>query len=469
MNFQFSKPPISKTTQCGPNQLIQLTNKLPDATISIPTVDKVLKAIQEGKADQVSKLEWVYCIHAKAQWDQENIDKSSNTSAAIWKLAISNSWLQHQLLWRAALYYSGQQEQVLAKSLAESFKIFANYELVNQLLSVKIIQALCSKQPGKRLAKIACEQLLNRTELINKIRNILPVWLPVFNQFLEYISQSFCAIVSPNDQQVNWLLRCLDEMLTEQQVQAVNILLTTVHNDLASNHPQLVEWLRKNYRSGDKWYELSEPAKQRLREWIGGINYGDFQKLVDLILNRLDLQKFESNQLSRRKEFWANYSNSFERLRILLPKTSQVAMGYQIQGDVELLEDDGSDSTEVCIFDFGKWFVVEFFRGRGSETRLFPKNSRNEQILFGKSTLSVKRMRCLGGVKHDHVFLWQVFSPTWLKKHGIFPNPNTEPSRSPTAEQLRERERKLEWWTRDIESLEREAREYCKKIGFCMN
>jgi len=107
-------------------------------------------------------------------------------------------------------------------------------------------------------------------------------------------------------------------------------------------------------------------------------------------LNRLDLKNFESNQLRRRRDFWANYSNRFERLRILLPRTSQIAIGYQIQDDVDLLEDDGSDRTEVCIFDFGEWFVVEFFRGRGSETRLFPKNSRNEQILFGESTLSVK-------------------------------------------------------------------------------
>ncbi len=180
-------------------------------------------------------------------------------------------------------------------------------------------------------------------------------------------------------------------------------------------------------------------------------------------MNRLKLQNFESNQLRSRREFWANYSNRFERLRILLPRTSQIAIGYQINGDVDLLEDDGSDSTEVCIFDFGEWFVVEFFRGIGSEMRLFPNNFRNEQILFGESTLSVKRIRCLGGDRHNHVYLWQVqeFSPNWLKNHGILPNPNTEPSRNPTANQLRERERKLERWTRDIESLEQEARAYC--------
>ncbi|MBD6615709.1 hypothetical protein FNW02_07650 [Komarekiella sp. 'clone 1'] len=460
MNFQFSISSLPETPQCSPNQLINLASNLSDITISIPSVDKILEAIEQGKADQVSQLDWVYCIHAKAQWDQQNIDRSWKTSAAIWKVAISNSWLQHQLLWRLALYYSGQQEQVLAKSLAESFDVFANSDLVSHLLPVQIIRALCDKQAGRELAKIACEQRVNRTELLNAIRDSLPVWIPLFSQFVENITPYFSTIISANKSQVKWLLSCLDEMSDSQRIEAVNHLLTNVSNSVATNHSSLVDWLQNNYRNGENWYKLSDPARQKLREWIGGINYGDFQKLVNIILNKLDLQDFESNQLSRRRDFWANYSNRFERLRILLPKTSQIAIGYQIQGDVDLLEDDGSDRTEVCIFDFGEWFVVEFFRGRGSETRLFPKNSRNQQILFGESTLSVKRIRCLGGDKHDHVFLWQIFSRAWLANNGIVPNPNTQPSRNPTAEQLRQRENKLERWKREIEYLEREARLY---------
>ena len=148
MNSQFSIPSLPETPQCSPNQLIQLASNLPDATISIPSVDKVLEAIEQGKADQLSKLDWIYCIYAKAQWDQQNIDRSRKTSAAIWKVAIYNSWLQHQLLWRLALYYGDWQEQVLAQSLAEYFDIFANYDLVSHLLPVQIIRAFRSTQAG---------------------------------------------------------------------------------------------------------------------------------------------------------------------------------------------------------------------------------------------------------------------------------------------------------------------------------
>ena len=463
MNFQFSIPSLPETPQCSPNQLIQLASNLPDVTISIPSVDKVLEAIQQGKADQVSKLDWIYCIHAKAQWDQQNIDRSGKTSAAIWQVAISNLWLQHHLLWRLAIYDGDWQEQVLAKSLAESFDIFANADLVSHLLPVQIIRALRSTQAGIEVAKITCEQRINRTELLNKIKEDLPIWIPLFSRFIEEITPYFTTIRSPNQQQVRWLLSCLDEMSDSQQIKAVNHLLTNISNNITNNHSLLVDWLRHNYRNGENWYKLSDPARRRLREWIGGINYTDFQKLVNLILNKLDLQDFESNRLCRRRDFWADYSNRFERLRILLPKTSQIAIGYQIQGDVDLLEDDGSDPTEVCIFDFGEWFVVEFFRGRGGETRLFPKNSRNEQILFGESILSVKRIRCLGGDKHDHEFLWQIFSRIWLANNGILPNQDTQPSRNPTADQLQQRENRLERWKREIDYLEREARAAANK------
>ena len=177
-------------------------------------------------------------------------------------------------------------------------------------------------------------------------------------------------------------------------------------------------------------------------------------------------QQERPKQLEARQIFWGYYSNRFERLRILLPQTSLNAIGYELKGDVDLLENDGSNSTEVCIFDFGEWLVVEFFRGRGSEIRLLANNAKNRQILFAESKLSVKRIRGLGGEKHDHVFLWQFFCRQWLQQKGIQLNPGTEPYRTPTADKLRQREQKLERWQNDIASLEREAKDYCHKNGF---
>ncbi len=175
------------------------------------------------------------------------------------------------------------------------------------------------------------------------------------------------------------------------------------------------------------------------------------------------MRDWEGRQLRSRKKFWADYSNSFQRLRILLPQSSLNAIGNQFNGDVDILGNDGSDPTEICIFDFGEWLVAEFFRGKGSETRLFPNNSTNQQLLFGQSQVSVKQIRCLGGDKHDHRYLWQYFCRQWLSSQGIYPNPGTEPSKTPNKQQLQAREKKLQQWKIEIENLETEAKDYCQK------
>lgn len=194
---------------------------------------------------------------------------------------------------------------------------------------------------------------------------------------------------------------------------------------------KLVDWLRRYYGSrvtGERWHQLSDQAKRALGEWIGAINYGDFANLVDRLLEALRLEKWQQNQLHRRREFWARYSNRFERIRILLPQTSVNALGRRVfTADIETLATDGSASTEVCIFDFGEWFVVEFFRGSGSETRLFRRNAQIKQVLFGSSNISVKQIRCLSGEVHDHKYFWQFYCQEWLQNKGIYPNPGLKP------------------------------------------
>lgn len=102
----------------------------------------------------------------------------------------------------------------------------------------------------------------------------------------------------------------------------------------------------------------------------------------------------------------------------------------------------------------------KFFRGPGSETRLFRRNAQIEQVLFGSHKLLFKRLRCLGGEIHDHKFLWQFSCEEWLQSEGIYPNPGTPPSRHHTEEKKQEREWKLRQWDQEIAKLEDEAKGY---------
>ncbi|MDJ0796306.1 MAG: EH signature domain-containing protein [Calothrix sp. MO_167.B12] len=467
MTFEFPIPSQQDSKEYLPDKLIALQKKLPNLQIPLPTVDRVIQSIKQGNAEKITKLEWIYCINVKGKWDGKNFHISRKTSELIWETAINNVWLRHILLWRLVLQDIETQENSLSESITTSFDVLANSLEMSNLLVIKVVQAIVSKDSGSKLAEIACQQNLSYLEFIETIGNDLPVWVPKLKLFPEYISPYFSSLSFINQQKVSWFLRCLNEMSLEQQVNAVNHLLTHISNNIVIQHPQIIDWVRQNYHSGDKWYRLSEAARQKLREWIGAVNYGDFQKLVDLILHRLDLQNWEDRQLRSRKKFWANYSNRFQRIRILLPQSSLKAIGNRFNGDVDILENDGSDPTEICIFDFGEWLVAEFFRGRGSETRLFTNNSTNQQLLFGQSKLSVKQIRCLGGDRHDHTFLWQYFCRQWLSNQGIVLNPGTKPYQIPTEQELQEREYKLKRWKSEIEQLEREAKEYCKKVYFC--
>lgn len=221
-----------------------------------------------------------------------------------------------------------------------------------------------------------------------------------------------------------------------------------------------------------------------MRKWLGAVSYQDFQRLVSLILNQshiieqLDIQEFQQKRLKSRSKFWSNYSDRFERIRILLPQSSVNILNNDLNNqDISVLLEDGSDLTEICIFDFGNWFLVEFFRGNGSETRMFPKNVETEKQLFN-SDLSIKKLRYLGlnNPIHDHEYIWQYFCEQWLRNKNILPNQGTEyfkglPYRyskynqqtglpKPSSEDLSKRKYKVERWKQTMFVLEQETQTY---------
>ena len=450
---------LPELLQWQPDQLKKIADSQSQKhSKKIRNIDEILQAIESIGSSQITPLEWVACIHNKAEWDKENPHHSIEAALSIWQAALENihlEYLLHRLLlYRLVLYYGGNT-QALAASLVKGFSKIATSLASRKPLTVKIIEAISSNNPGQNLARLSCQYLKLPIQLFNQEQ--LPTWGLITQESLNYIVEVFLALIQPNNQQVNWLLTCLNEMSQEQQIKAVNNILTSVPTEIGARFPELVDWLRKKYGTGKLRYRLSETAKRKLQDWIGAVNYDQFQKLAQLILERLPLEDFEANQLRRRQEFWGYYSNRFERIRILLPQESLRIIGNELSQNVDLLEEDGSNSTEVCIFDFGDWLIVEIFRGPGSETRLFP---RSENRLFDAPNLSLKRIRRLGGEIHDHKYLWQFSCEKWLYEKKIYLNPGISPSREPTQDKLRERERKLFHWREEIKRLEREANNF---------
>lgn len=446
--------------------------------VSRSNINEIIQDIENGQTETITILEWLYCLQNKEKWDIEHPNRIRPTSEAIWKAAEHYSWLKQRLFWNLALDLSGRK--ALACSLAKSYSIFSPQDWLDRG-KLAIIKALQAREPKVQLMQLCWKYLLTPSELLAKYQ--LPTKIPIVQQSLCLVITQFAQIDAPSRKPVQWLLKCLNQMSREQQVKAVESLLTQVDQKVGADHPELFNWLHQHYGSSvpnSRWSELSSEAKAAMRKWIGAVSYQDFQKLVSLILERLHLQDFEHNRLRSRSKFWSNYSDRFERIRILLPESSVNILGnYLSNQDVSILLNDGSDPTEVCIFDFGDRCVVEFFRGNGSETSIIRKDPEIEQKLF-HSQLSVKRLRCLDRNIHDHEFCWQYFCEQLLRTKNIFPNENIQYFRGlseqygkydqqtglpkPSPQDLQKRSYKVERWQQKMVWLEKEAKEYFNQL-----
>ncbi|MEB3887112.1 EH signature domain-containing protein [Lyngbya sp. CCY1209] len=438
-------------------------------------VDEIFNDIESGKFQNIIDIEWIVCLHEKEKWDQNNPRRERFTARNIWRASQNLPWLKLRLFWGTALYWSHQQNGV-SRSIAENISAFTPQDYQDELTR-DILIILCNPQPEKEIAKLSYKRNLSPRQLFQAVD--LPQEIDVSKNALNFIADLF---LNNDNDNTDVLLACLHEMSQQQELETVEKLLLGMPSSRSKNFSQLADWIKGRYSPRipkSRWHKLSGKAKENLRKWIGMANYEDFSQLVDRVLEQMDLHPTESNRLRSRCTFWSNYSDRFERIRILLPQSTINRLGsYLNDRDYLKLEDDGSQETEVCIFDFEKWFVIEFFRGKGSETRIVANNHNLDDQLFESKTLSVKRLRYWADCeRHDHVYCWQSSCEPWLRHRGILPNEGLtnfkindkriEPYNpniglpAPEDEQLYDRDQQLQQWEQTIAQLEQEAKVYC--------
>jgi len=446
------------------------------------SVDEIFNDIESGNFQNIIDIEWIFCLHEKEKWDEKNPHRETLTARKMWQASQDLPWLKLRLFWGTALYWSHQQNGV-ARSIAENLFVFTPSDDIDRR-TFDILSVFGKPQPEKQIAKLSYKRNVSPRQLFQAVD--LPQEIDVIKKALDCIADLFLDDVHANtdDDNANTdvLLACLEEMSRQQELATVEKLLLRMPSSWITFFPQLVDWIKNRYSpriDNSRWYELSSQAKEKLRKWIGMANYEDFSKLVDRVLEQMDLHPTESNRLRSRCTFWSNYSDRFERIRILLPQSTINRLGsYLSDRDYLKLEDDGSQETEICIFDFGKWFVIEFFRGDGSETRIVAQNPRLDSYLFESKILSVKRLRYWAeGERHDHRYCWQSFCEPWLRHRGILPNEGLTNFKindkriesynpqvglpAPEDEQLDDRYQQLQKWEQTIAQLEQEAKAYC--------
>lgn len=453
------------------------------------TIDSLLELIKNGLSKDLSILEWIHLIVAKTEWDERNSEMSASSSRLIWDTARTNHRLRRILFFRLVHYFSGREHKKIATSLASTYASHFRRHYKLDELSLRILDGY-SKQVGPKTLARESESMLKRPEQV-----IEQAGLPVLQSMMDSAYDCVVDSVVPEpsgEGQIDWLIDCLNHMGDGQQVKSAELILTRMREEAGSQYPNLLQWMKSKFNprsANSKWSRLSDAAQLKLRDWLGFVNYADFENLINNILEgaergHLSLEWHDKNRLSKRKTFWRQYSSHFKRIRALFPhKTLSLLLDFykiEINNEIEELVQDGANETEVCIFDFEKCFIAEFFRGNASEITIYPHNQAYNEILFGHPRLSVNLLRALGGTKLDHVFLWQCNAEKILREEWkIFPNDNVqkyfqidEKSNRPynrntgiqisSANDLAEREKKFARWREGFADLEHEAVICCR-------
>jgi len=302
---------------------------------AIRNIDQIMFAIQGGQ--EVTLLEWVYVLHKKESWDQNNPELARPISQKIWEIANNNSALESRLLWRVFLAYCsvayGDGRTDFSHSLLTTFRDSNLYSKDSSAIKILHIpgslverflectdayayeyEVLLGERMAweERVAESSLDNLQTPSDLFSRAG--LPPKSIATEHVLTKTTSLFCKIHSPDQKQMIWLRSCLDSMKESLLVEKIEPLLSHLSQQ-ESIEQQLVEWLRQRFdpkSPNSLWDKLSQSAKQHLRKILGNATYQDFQQWVGLLLKALPLQDWEKNQLSRRSEFWSNYSERFD-------------------------------------------------------------------------------------------------------------------------------------------------------------
>ena len=400
--------------------------------------DEIIKDIREGKIADIRTSEWLYCLYKKSSWDRQHPDQALTSAVSIWEMVGHVSWMRQRLYRYLILALDTKETGYLAPSMIEAFDL-SFLPLGNEVLR-EVIQALRYADRASASINALATQCLRRQQLPNVLleQATLPKRLNLQRRILVQILEAFIQIpdVDKKETHVDLLLACLESLSNDEQVQNVEALLCRIPKEVGGQFPKLVDWIKENYGFySQKHSLLSKQARDALKKWIGAVNYDDFRKLVDSVLHKVHLADWQKRQLRSRREFWGNYSDRFERIRILLPQSTSEVLRTDL-GTKEFSifsQSNPKVDTEVCIFDFGDWFIAEFFRGNDDysydnpysevEIRIY-KNEYQvlERELFQDPIASPNCLRCMGGEIHDHKDLWQIDCERWLRQRGILPN-----------------------------------------------
>ncbi|MBY6093964.1 SEL1-like repeat protein [Ferrimonas balearica] len=398
------------------------------------TMGQLLRLIKNGHVDAISTMEWLQLLQDSFDWEFPDDESLADACGTIWQAICQHLHINQLAFFKAALAIDGKASN-FAKPLLHTLPIVK--ELAQGISKLKA-EWLLAVQANNFSQCLESAFQADRTPQ----SMIAYLGLPKANGYLDklYGSASDFFKTKKGERVECWLLAVIEQVKTaEQQAKLISEFiavnkLTTISSD------RLITWLEKHclpLAEASLWSKLSEVARQRLKGHFKISSYYALRELTRLlesepIAHALSLDEKDCKQIRGRANFWANYSNNFEQMVVLLPaKTHDLLVEWKsilIADNVIRLPAAPEEDTEACVFELEEYLIVEFFRGAFSEIRIFAKTEWNVGKLLNNNSLTLSVIRKMAHDEvHDHVFLWQYFCERMLRqKLKILPNRGTE-------------------------------------------
>ncbi|MFT4941071.1 MAG: hypothetical protein ACI88A_004132 [Paraglaciecola sp.] len=259
----------------------------------------------------------------------------------------------------------------------------------------------------------------------------------------------------PTNAEQQWWVDCQDEVPASETIRQLEILVPKLA--VVDSGGPIDIWLQKFClpNSPDTiWPRLSKATQDSLARLYNVTSYDLVKKFFAGLRQTsgdMSLADADPNRLQRRIDFWSEYSDSFLNVRFLLTERTHILLKSQFNFDSSrftiMSNTPQNNRSEICIFEFDKWIVIEFFRGY-EPLKIYNK----ERFLYTDRLFSIKKIdaqiinQLPAELHHDHEFLWQYYCKIMLQKQcRIYPNVNSvlRSQKSPNPEKIKDREHRL--------------------------
>ena len=418
-------------------------------------VREVYNLILSERHTEISAIEWMLAVLDKDDFDKGEPQLASKTASLVWRHA------RHYVAARRTLVLLSLKRIVEeARAVGNAIQMGHHdgaldsfpFEMARSLRDSQHLAITWDADDGKFLAALAstdayeplmreCERRLQtpREFSLEVLETVLPAG--VNDGVLAKMGAIVRNRTSFEARFSDWISRCLDEGTTKARAGLTSTLLEHLPR-AAWEDPgvrPLTKWVKENALPNvprSLFHSLTTKAQTILKQWLGEITYRDFEQVArrihDRIIPRLPISNPDKaqNALGRRFSFWENYASHFLRVSMFIPPTVFTSLSAEFEdkmrtGSLHELADHQHDG-EICVFETEEFIIIEFLRGRHSETRILKHSPALSTALFGQDVrLNSHHFRALTDFEIrrplDHQFLWQAAHVKILAKLGLRP------------------------------------------------